>query len=96
MKEEQLKRMMRDIYGREDITPEAVEEFQEMLGELSEREEAVLSLRYGLKDGKEMSEQEVADYYEVSLETIQKTMKQARLRLRYPLRTRRLFLQNMA
>ena len=96
MKEEQLKRMMRDIYGREDITPEAVEEFEEMLSELSEREEAVLSLRYGLKDGKEMSEQEVADYYEVSLETIQKTMKQARLRLRHPLRTRRLFLQNMA
>lgn len=96
MKEARLRKMMRDIYGREDITPEAVEEFEEMLGELSEREEAVLSLRYGLKDGKEMSEQEVADYYEVSLETIQKTMKQARLRLRHPLRTRRFFLQNMA
>ncbi|MCC7118381.1 MAG: sigma-70 family RNA polymerase sigma factor [Anaerolineales bacterium] len=57
---------------------------------LSERERDVLELRFGLKDGKEHTLEEVSRYFEVTRERIRQIEAKALRKLRHPARSREL------
>lgn len=83
--------LMKQIYPGQNITDESVDKFLEIFKELSDKEEAVLNLRYGLDDGVEISVDEVADTYEVTRERVEEVIASAFKKLRHPARSRNLF-----
>ncbi|MGZ9222901.1 MAG: sigma-70 family RNA polymerase sigma factor [Anaerolineales bacterium] len=60
------------------------------LTSLSEREREVLELRFGLKDGKEHTLEEVSRYFDVTRERIRQIEAKALRKLRHPSRSRQL------
>jgi RNA polymerase primary sigma factor len=60
------------------------------LSALSEREREVLELRFGLKDGKEHTLEEVSRYFDVTRERIRQIEAKALRKLRHPARSREL------
>jgi len=65
-------------------------QLEEVLGTLSEREEEVLKLRYGLIGGKENTLEEIGSKYDVSRERIRQIEAKALRKLRHPSRSRKL------
>lgn len=61
-----------------------------LLDTLTPKEERVLSLRYGLKDGKERTLEEVGKFYNVTRERIRQIESKALKKLRHPSRLRKL------
>jgi RNA polymerase primary sigma factor len=66
------------------------EQVQHALEGLSEREREVLELRFGLKDGKEHTLEEVSRYFDVTRERIRQIEAKALRKLRHPARSREL------
>ena len=66
------------------------EQMRHALAGLSEREREVLELRFGLKDGREHTLEEVSRYFEVTRERIRKIEAKALRKLRHPARSREL------
>ena len=66
------------------------EEINNVLKTLTEREEQVLRLRYGLVDGKQHTLEEVGKVFGVTRERIRQIESKALRRLRHPTRQRRL------
>lgn len=66
------------------------EQVQHALEALSEREREVLELRFGLKDGKEHTLEEVSRYFDVTRERIRQIEAKALRKLRHPARSREL------
>ena len=66
------------------------EQIQHALAGLSEREREVLELRFGLKDGKEHTLEEVSRYFDVTRERIRQIEAKALRKLRHPARSREL------
>jgi RNA polymerase primary sigma factor len=66
------------------------EQVQHALAALSERERDVLELRFGLKDGKEHTLEEVSRYFDVTRERIRQIEAKALRKLRHPARSREL------
>ncbi len=66
------------------------EQVQHALAELSEREREVLELRFGLKDGREHTLEEVSRYFNVTRERIRQIEAKALRKLRHPARSREL------
>jgi len=66
------------------------EQVQSALTSLSEREREVLELRFGLKDGKDHTLEEVSRYFEVTRERIRQIEAKALRKLRHPSRSRHL------
>ena len=66
------------------------EQVQRALEVLSERERDVLELRFGLKDGKEHTLEEVSRYFNVTRERIRQIEAKALRKLRHPARNREL------
>jgi RNA polymerase primary sigma factor len=66
------------------------EQVQSALTSLSEREREVLELRFGLKDGKDHTLEEVSRYFEVTRERIRQIEAKALRKLRHPSRSRQL------
>ncbi len=66
------------------------EQVQHALESLSEREREVLELRFGLKDGKEHTLEEVSRYFDVTRERIRQIEAKALRKLRHPARSREL------
>ncbi|MGZ9164907.1 MAG: sigma-70 family RNA polymerase sigma factor [Anaerolineales bacterium] len=66
------------------------EQVQSALTSLSEREREVLELRFGLKDGKEHTLEEVSRYFDVTRERIRQIEAKALRKLRHPSRSRQL------
>ena len=64
------------------------EQVQHALASLSEREREVLELRFGLKDGKEHTLEEVSRYFDVTRERIRQIEAKALRKLRHPARSR--------
>ncbi len=62
----------------------------EILSELSEKEEKILRLRFGLEDGKTHSLEEVSNLYHVTRERIRQIESKAIAKLRNPIRIKRL------
>lgn len=58
------------------------EELQEMLATLTPRQERILSLRYGLKDGRAHTLKEIGEMYDLTRERIRQIEKEALRRLR--------------
>jgi len=66
------------------------EQVQHALESLSEREREVLELRFGLKDGREHTLEEVSRYFDVTRERIRQIEAKALRKLRHPARSREL------
>ncbi len=66
------------------------EQVQSALTSLSEREREVLELRFGLKDGKDHTLEEVSRYFDVTRERIRQIEAKALRKLRHPSRSRQL------
>ncbi len=66
------------------------EQVQHALAGLSEREREVLELRFGLKDGKDHTLEEVSRYFDVTRERIRQIEAKALRKLRHPARSREL------
>jgi RNA polymerase primary sigma factor len=66
------------------------EQVQSALTSLSDREREVLELRFGLKDGKDHTLEEVSRYFEVTRERIRQIEAKALRKLRHPSRSRQL------
>ncbi|MFN8411212.1 MAG: sigma-70 family RNA polymerase sigma factor [Anaerolineales bacterium] len=66
------------------------EQVQHALEALSERERDVLELRFGLKDGREHTLEEVSRYFDVTRERIRQIEAKALRKLRHPTRSREL------
>jgi RNA polymerase primary sigma factor len=66
------------------------EQMQHALSSLSEREREVLELRFGLRDGREHTLEEVSRYFDVTRERIRQIEAKALRKLRHPTRSREL------
>jgi RNA polymerase primary sigma factor len=66
------------------------EQVQRALTSLSDREREVLELRFGLKDGKDHTLEEVSHYFDVTRERIRQIEAKALRKLRHPSRSRQL------
>ena len=66
------------------------EQIQHALASLSERERDVLELRFGLKDGKEHTLEEVSRYFDVTRERVRQIEAKALRKLRHPSKSREL------
>ncbi len=91
MNKNSVANLMMHIYQGQIITDESIDRFCEIFKELSDKEVAVMSLKYGLDDGVEISIDEVADTYEVTKEKIEEIIAGAFKKLRHPTRSKNLF-----
>ena len=66
------------------------EQIEELLTGLTERERQVLELRFGLKDGKTRTLEEVGKYFDVTRERIRQIEAKALRKLRHPSRSKKL------
>ncbi len=66
------------------------EQLEEVLGTLTEREQKVLRLRFGLEDGRSRTLEEVGKEFEVTRERIRQIEAKALRKLRHPSRSRKL------
>ena len=66
------------------------EQLEEVLGTLTEREQKVLKLRFGLEDGRARTLEEVGREFEVTRERIRQIEAKALRKLRHPSRSRKL------
>ena len=66
------------------------EQLQEVLGTLTEREQKVLTLRFGLDDGRARTLEEVGKVFNVTRERIRQIEAKALRKLRHPSRSRKL------
>ena len=66
------------------------EQLDEVLGTLTEREEKVLRLRFGLEDGRPRTLEEVGQRFEVTRERIRQIEAKALRKLRHPSRSKKL------
>ena len=66
------------------------EEIQDILATLGDRHEQILSLYFGLKDGKCLTQKEIAKEYKVTHTRIGQIIHRSLVRLRHPTRSRRL------
>lgn len=90
----------KNIYPRELICEEDVvekvseilmrEHVYEILGTLTEREQKVIELRYGLRDGRERTLEEIGNEFNVTRERVRQIEEKALRKLRHPFRSRKL------
>lgn len=66
------------------------EQLEEVLGTLTEREQKVLTLRFGLEDGRARTLEEVGEEFNVTRERIRQIEAKALRKLRHPSRSRKL------
>ena len=66
------------------------EQLEEVLGTLTEREQKVLKLRFGLEDGRARTLEEVGKEFKVTRERIRQIEAKALRKLRHPSRSRKL------
>ena len=66
------------------------EQLEEVLGTLTEREQKVLILRFGLEDGRSRTLEEVGKEFNVTRERIRQIEAKALRKLRHPSRSRKL------
>lgn len=66
------------------------EQLDEVLKTLTEREREVLTLRFGLADGRERTLEEVGNIFNVTRERIRQIESKALIKLRHPARSKKL------
>ena len=89
---EQVNKLFSDIYQQEAKDDVALEALLKAFGDLSDREEAVLTVKYGLKDGRIKTLEETATYYGVTREKIRQVIEKAFKKLKHPTRTKNILI----
>lgn len=84
-----VKEAIKKLYEVEEVTDEQAKEFISVLLDLSDREERVVRLFWGLDDGIKRSSDELAKEFGVSEDMINDVVKTAIRKLRHPVRSRR-------
>ena len=74
----------------EERTAELSQSNEQLQQEISERERAVLEMRFGLKDGRTHTLEEVGEAFNVTRERVRQIESKALRKLRYPGRGRKL------
>ena len=86
---EREKEAIKQVYCVEEVSDKSVKGFREVLNDLSDREERVVRLYWGLDDGVKKSVEEIAKEFDVSEDTISDVISSAIKKLRHPLRSRK-------
>ena len=84
-----VKEAIKKLYEVEEVTDEQAKEFISVLLDLSDREERVVRLYWGIDDGTKRSVEEIAKEFNVSKDTISEVISGAIKKLRHPLRSRK-------
>ena len=84
--EENIINFIKAVCATEEVSEEAVKNYRKLLEELSDREERIIRLRYGLDDGICRTLAEVAKEFGVTREMIRQTEARAIKKLRHPVR----------
>ena len=79
-----------DVIGYTDFDEMLKDEISQVLETLTEREEKVIRLRFGLEDGKSRTLEEVGQMFGVTRERIRQIEAKALRKLRHPSRSRKL------
>jgi len=87
---ERLKEFFGIVYHREMINDSTIDKFLDVLKDLSEREIAVISYRYGLMDNEPKSLNKVAEYFGVTADSIKNVEATAIKKLRHPTRGKKI------
>ena len=86
---EREKEAIKQVYCVEEVSDESGKGFRGVLNDLSDREERVVRLYWGLDDGIKKSMEEIAKEFDVSKDTISEVISGAIKKLRHPLRSRK-------
>ena len=84
MIKEKVEEFIKDACAVDEVSEAAVENVKILFEELSEREERIIRLRYGLDDGRRRSLEEVAREFDVTREQIRQWESKAIMKLRNP------------
>lgn len=88
--EENVINFIKAVCATEEVSEEAVKNYRKLLEELSDREERIIRLRYGLDDGVCRTLEEVAKEFGVTREKIRQVEAKAIKKLRHPVRLSKL------
>ena len=89
MKIENIKLFIKAALNIEEVSDEQAENVRVLLDDLSDREERVVRMYYGLDDGRQRSIMEIAKDFEVEEETIKEVLATAIKKCRHPSRQKR-------
>ena len=81
------KEAVKEIFLVEEVSDEQAARLETIIRDLSDREERVFRMHYGLDDGHPRSLLEIAQEFAVSRETIRQVLSKAIKKLRHPTRT---------
>ena len=85
MIKEKVEEFIKDACAVDEVSEAAIENVKVLFDELSEREERIIRLRYGLDDGRRRSLEEVGREFGVTREQIRQWESKAIMKLRSPL-----------
>ncbi len=89
MKIENVKLFIKSVLNIEEVSDEQAQKVNLLLNDLSDREERVVRMYYGLDDGRQKSCAEIARDFGVEEETIVEVLAKAIKKLRHPTRQKR-------
>ena len=81
-----VQEFVKDVFGVETDSNEVLEKGLNTLKDLSDREERVVLMKYGLADGKPKSLAEIASEFGVTREMIRQVLSKAIIKLHHPSR----------
>ena len=84
---------VKEIFCVEEVSEQECKNFLEVLKDLSDREERILRLYYGIDDGIKKSLEDLAKEFGVTREVIRQTLAKAIKKLRHPTRSKRIFVK---
>ena len=88
-KKENLQALIKGIYHVSEVSEEQEVAFLELLKDLTDREEKVVRLRYGLDDDKKRTYKEIGEMFDLSASRIHQITHKAVLKLHHPVRKRK-------
>ena len=88
-KKENLQALIKGIYHVSEVSEEQEVAFLELLKDLTDREEKVVRLRYGLDDDIKRTYKEIGEMFDLSTSRIHQITHKAVLKLHHPARRRK-------
>ena len=85
-----IKVLMMGPAGHDDSEPELLPDVGQVMATLTKQEQEILSLRFGLRDGVELTLEDVGARFNVTRERIRQIVEKALRKLRHPTRLRQL------
>ena len=81
-------KFIKDNFGIEEASDEQINNLPKVLLDLTDREERIVRMFYGLDDGRERTLEEIAKEFGVDRELIRETLGRGIKKLRHPTRKR--------